>query len=219
MLLKWMVCTVAPDRRAAFDAAQQQWAPIAHCDGLVGQVGGWDQHGRACILGAWRDAAALAAFMAHAHDAITEASDQGATHDHMAVLRLPRLLRMPGAARRFGDALAQAAFLRVADCTVPAARRTHFVGAQLRVWAPGMARCPGMLGGAFSGAVDPAALAAPTARYLVTTLWGTAADHQAYVDGPFAGLRAAAAAGADLAAITGHRVTLEPGWRVVPSLG
>ncbi|MBC8105023.1 MAG: DUF4937 domain-containing protein [Anaerolineae bacterium] len=41
MLLKWIVCEVPSDRRAAFDLAQREWRAIATLDGFCGQLGGW----------------------------------------------------------------------------------------------------------------------------------------------------------------------------------
>lgn len=208
MRVKWIVATVPEGQRAAFSRAQAAWADIALCTGFVGQAGGWDQEGRACILGVWQTAAAADRFMAHVHDAITDSTGQAAAYTHLDVVLGDGVLRMPGAAPCLGTALSTARFLRVADCTIHAHRRSAFVGAQLRVWAPGMAACPGMLGGLFSTAGDE--------RYLVTSLWDTETAHQTYVDGPFTQLRARADAASDLAHLTGHRVALEPSWGFGP---
>lgn len=208
MRMKWIVATVPDGQRAAFSRAQAAWTDTALCTGFIGQAGGWDAEGRACILGVWHDAAAADRFMAHVHDAITNANQQADAYTHLEVVLADGLLRMPGGARTLSAALPAARFLRVADCTIHAPRRSAFVGAQLRVWAPGMAACPGMLGGLFSSAGPE--------RYLVTSLWESEAHHQAYVDGPFADLRAQADAAGDLKHITGHRVLLETSWGFGP---
>jgi len=208
MLLKWMVAEVPAGDRDDFAEAQRGWAPIALAQGLIGQVGGWNQEGAACMLAAWSDAGAYKRFYDHVHDAITDFNEQQGTYVGLHVALAHSVVAMPGDADSFADAMAGATFLRLADCNVHNARVSHFVRAQLTVWAPGMAACEGMLGGRFSASVDRAG------RYLVSTLWRDEADHQAYVNGPFTGLRDAAGASIDLASIKGHRVALDPTWTI-----
>lgn len=208
-----MVCDVPVDRRADFAAAQRQWAPIACATGLVGQVGGWNQHGQACVLAMWADGASYERFFAHVHDAITEFNDQARTFTHLSVTLAQGLLILPGEAVGIGAALRTTGLLRVADCRVRGGRVPHFVRAQMRVWAPGMAGCSGMLGGRFS------AVEADEGRYLVTTLWADEASHEAYREGPFRALRQRAQASDDLDEVVGHRVIVDPRWRVVPVEG
>ena len=82
MLLKVIVCNVPPNRRAAFDHAQEQWRAIATVDGFCGQLGGWsaldDRH--AIVLAFWRDRCALDRFMQSDHDCIVQRSRQSETY-------------------------------------------------------------------------------------------------------------------------------------------
>ncbi len=209
MMIKWIVC--AASNRDAFDAAQRIWERLRYCDGLVGQIGGWDEAdaNRACILGIWRDAAAYERFFAHVHDAVTLANGQAASYESISVTVADAVVRMPGAAASLRDAIAAAGVLRVADCKVGPGRRDHFVGAQLETWTPEMAEADGMLGGIFSVAHgDPS-------RYLVTTLWRDQAAHATYVRDRLPDLRSRAAVDGDLVRLDGTIVPLEPGWRVV----
>ncbi len=79
MLMKWIVCEVSPDQQAAFSEAQQAWSALSGAPGFLGQLGGWDQAGRACVVGFWQDAAHYRRFMATLHDPIVDASGQANT--------------------------------------------------------------------------------------------------------------------------------------------
>ena len=209
VLVKWIVVTVPEHQRAAFERSQQTWANLAYCAGFLGQVGGWIDDGRACILGVWQDDAAYARFMHHTHDPILFAAPAEAIDMQLDIQVASVITRMPGEAADVAAALRDATFLRVADCTIDPVHREAFVRAQLQVWTPGMGACPGMLGGVFSSVADD--------RYLVTTLWADAAAHTAYLDGPFTGLRARAAPNTQLTRLEGFRVPLLPAWHVLPA--
>lgn len=209
MLLKWITCLVEPQRRDAFDEAQQAWASLALCPDLVAQVGGWDEHDRACILGLWRDQASYGRFMEHLHDAIALGSAQQGTYRRSSVVLADALLQLPGDAEGLLQACAGAEVLRVADCTVSPGHRDHFVASQLSVWAPGLEATAGMRQGVLAVVQDR------PQRFLVGSLWRTLADHDVLVRDRLPALRTLAGAQADLASFQEHRVRLEPGWQVL----
>jgi quinol monooxygenase YgiN len=149
--------------------------------------------------------------MAHMHDPIVTRCGQRQTYESCATAVLRGVFRMPGEAGRLEDAFASARLIRVADCRVRPERREHFVDAQLTVWAPGMAKAPGMLGGIFTvSATDPT-------RFLVLTGWANAAAHAAYAKDRVPALRALATLDEDVLTLEGRRVAVEPSWLVSPA--
>jgi hypothetical protein len=210
MLLKWIVCDVADDDRAAFSRAQASWAALRTVEGFLGQAGGWNLAvpGQACIVGLWADVGAYERFMRDAHDRIVESSDQGRTYRAIRVLLVDVLVDIAGSGRALGTVLGDGGLLRVADCVLNPGRAAQFIEMQTSVWNPAMAAAGGMLAGAFG------CVRRETDHYLVCTLWENAGVHQAYVDQALPVLQARAEIGLDLRRITGHIVTVEPSWRV-----
>ena len=102
-----------------------------------------------------------------------------------------------------GGGTGEARLLRVADCRLKPGREQHFCRVQREIWAPGMAAA-GMLRG-WLGKCDQ--------RFLVFSLWPSRQLHQAYQQGPFTALRAAAEAPLDLESVEGSQVDLEASWR------
>ncbi|BBH67915.1 DUF4937 domain-containing protein [Actinoplanes sp. OR16] len=201
MLVKWITCRVTG--RAAFDLGQRAWAQLHSVDGFLGQGGGWSREtpGVAQIFGFWSDPAAYQAFMDGAHDRIAAA--QAGTFGDISVRVLDQRL---GIAAGLPAGLAGSSLLRLAHCRVRGHRRDHFVQMQALVWNPGMAASGGMRGGVLAEGAE--------AEFLVVSGWETAADHQRYLDERFHRLREAADPAADLEAITGDLIDIEPGWTV-----
>ena len=86
LLVKWIVCDVAPTRRDEFSQAQEGWAVLRGEEGFVCQVGGWDEKSpdTAGVLAVWTDAEAYERFMRDHHDAIVRASGQQDTYRSVA---------------------------------------------------------------------------------------------------------------------------------------
>ncbi|GIF08413.1 hypothetical protein Asi03nite_59510 [Actinoplanes siamensis] len=154
------------------------------------------------IFGFWSDPPAYRAFMDCAHDRIAAA--QTGTYDD---LRVRVLEQRRGIAAGLPAGLDGSSLLRLAHCQVRERRRDHFIRAQVEVWNPGMAASRGMRGSIFAESAE--------ADFLVLSAWNTAEDHQLYLDERFERLHAAAEADADLDAVTGDVVDLEPGWTVL----
>jgi Domain of unknown function (DUF4937 len=206
---KWIRCRVPGAARGRFSVAQRGWAVIGDQVGLVGQVGGWDPvTGRAHVLGLWADADAYGRFMRERHDAVVAGNGQDGTYTAIEVATGEVLLEMAGDAADLRRALERAVLLRVADCRLLPGREEHFLDAQRRVWAPGMAAAGGMLGGVVTR-LD-------TDRHLVTTLWSGPAAHAHYTTHHLPALRSRAAPGGDLRSMAGHVLPLEADWRVLP---
>ncbi|HHN78427.1 MAG TPA: DUF4937 domain-containing protein [Phycisphaerales bacterium] len=209
MLVKLFRCTV--DHREAFARGQAAWRGLVGLTGFIAQCGGWARPGpdRAVIVGFWNDRASYDHFMAIDHDRIyADAAQSGTYHDPTAVLA-GVVHPMPGSAEKFTDAVGRARLLRVADCRVRPGREAHFRDVQRGVWLPGMREVHGMLGGVFARVLDD------PLRYLVLTLWASEADHDAYTRDRLGPLRERARPEADVDALDGAGVRLEPAWCVV----
>lgn len=213
MILKWIRLAVPDGSRDAFSKAQEQWVALRDVQGFLGQIGGWSERTKdeACILAWWRNEDTYLAFMQKEHDAIIGHSLQDTTYDSIEVLQLCERLRMPG---RYPDptaAVAEAEFLRVADCLLKPDRIEAFTEAQKEIWIKGMEPVDGMLGGSYCEVLN-------TPRHvLVFSLWSSVETHRAYEVDIMPGLRESAQVSQDLSYLTGVFVKLEPGW-AVPAL-
>ncbi len=207
LLVKWIVCDVAPTRRDEFSRAQAGWAVLTGEDGFVCQVGGRDENApdTACVLAVWTDAEVYERFMRDHHDAIVRASGQQDTYRSVRVATGPTILEMRGD-RDGVEVLVTAGVLRVADCVVLPGREGHFRRVQEHVWLPGMASVDGMLSGLFSQVGER--------RFLTTTGWRDARSHERYMHDWVPTLRAAAGTAGDLQRIESHVLSLIPAWTV-----
>jgi len=211
-LVKWIVCQVREEQRAAFDVAQRQWGRLANAPGFRGQIGGWDHADptQACILALWEDERAYRHFMDKLHDEIADQNAQAHTYNAIQVSMAESLLPMPGRYPTLAAALANGTILRVADCAVRDDRVDHFTTVQAQVWLPAMAASAGMLGGAFSRQQTE------HLRYLVTTLWDTPANHEHYAATSVPLLREQADVTSDLASLCAYCVMLVAQWTILP---
>ncbi|MGW2251021.1 DUF4937 domain-containing protein [Kitasatospora sp. NPDC001660] len=208
MWVKWINCRVPNRGPGHFAAAQRGWTAIADQPGLVGQIGGWNPAGgRAYVLGLWADEDACARFMEERHDTVAEPASAG-TWRVAEVATSPAVLGVPGEAADLRDGLTRGTLLRVADCHLHPGRAEHFLDAQRRVWNPAMASAGGMLAGTVARLEDD--------RYLVTTLWTGWSAHRRYARRDVAALRARADVTADVRALTGLTMHLQPEWQVLP---
>jgi hypothetical protein len=207
LMIKWIVCDVAPTRRDEFSRAQELWAVLRAEDGFVCQVGGWDEKspGTAGVLAVWTNAEAYERFMRDHHDAIVRASGQLDTYRSVQVATGPSILEMRGD-RNGIEVLLRAGVLRVADCVVLSGHEDHFKRVQEHLWLPGMAGVDGMLGGLFSQVGER--------RYLTITGWRDARSHERYAHDRVPALRATAGTAGDLLQIESHILSLVPAWTV-----
>ena len=214
MLVKWIVCQVASDSRAAFSNAQAQWRQLKDVDGFRGQFGGWDACNAsescewACIVGLWQDSDSYQKFMRDDHDPVFEASGQATIYVHATTALFVVQLDMPGLQPDLRSAMGRSEFLRVADCGLRPGREAHFRQVQSDIWNPGVAAAGGMAAGAVSQSIRD------DKRFLVTTLWESGQSHAIYLRDAFPGLRSRAAVEDDVAKLQAHGVVLEPDWRV-----
>jgi hypothetical protein len=207
LMIKWIVCDVAPTRRVEFSRAQELWAVLRPEDGFVCQVGGWDEKSpdTAGVLAVWTDAEAYERFMCDSHDAIVCAPGQQETCRSVRVATGPSILEMRGD-RNGVEVLLTAGVLRVADCVVLPGHEDHFKRVQEHGWLPGMAGVDGMLGGLFCQVGER--------RYLTTTGWRDARSHERYAHDRVPALRATAGTAGDLLQIESHVLSLIPAWTV-----
>lgn len=202
VLVKWMRCTVV-DRRG-FERGQRRWAGLLGEPGFRGQGGGWSRArpGVAHLFGFWESRAFYDSFMARSHDRLH--ANQVGTYTGMRV----RLFEYRFDVKvGFRPVFADADLLRVAHCRVRPDRVENFTLMQEKVWNPAMAGSPGMLRGVF-------AQADPEDEFLVLSMWNTAAEHGKYRAERIERLALRAHTDADVAAIAGDVIEVEPSWTV-----
>ncbi len=211
MLIKWIHCTVSPESKAAFGRAQEAWSSLVEAPGFLGQLGGWsaDSTSDAFVLGLWADREHYDGFMSTLHDKIVESNRQLGTVTASSVVLVNELVAMPGARATIDAGVAQAAFLRVADCVVRPGQSESFIRAQREVWMPGMQGADGMLAGSF-GEVREA-----ESRYLVATLWADESAHGHYARHILPGLVAESSVRRQTQTVDGTFVRLETTWTVL----
>ncbi|MBH5337359.1 YdbC family protein [Streptomyces pactum] len=201
MLVKWMRCTVV-DRRG-FERGQRKWAGLLGEAGFRGQGGGWSQRRDAVahVFSFWESRALYDAFMANSHDRLA-AAQSGTYQERQVRLFEHRFDVKVGFEPKFTDV----DVLRIAHCRVHEDRVEHFVQVQEKVWNPAMAGSPGMLRGFFGEA--------PGSEFLVLSMWNSVAEHGKYRTERVERLALRAQTEADVAAIAGDVVSIEPLWTV-----
>ncbi|MEV8569235.1 YdbC family protein [Streptomyces sp. NPDC051322] len=201
MLVKWIRCTVTDLR--GFEQGQRRWAGLLGEPGFRGQGGGWSR-GRqsvAHVFTFWESRPFYDSFMARSHDRLAAA--QAGTHkNRSAKIFDHRFDVKTGFEPRFADA----DVVRVAHCRVRADRTEHFALMQEKVWNPAMAGSPGMLRGLFGQA--------PGDEFLVLSMWQSAAERGKYRPERVERLSLRAQTDADVVALAGDIVQLEPSWTV-----
>lgn len=203
VLVKWIRLAVV-DRRG-FERGQRKWAGLLGEPGFRGQGGGWSrsQPGVAHLFGFWESRAFYDSFMARSHDRL--AAGQIGTYQHRQV----RLFEYRFDVKLgFEPRFTETDLLRVAHCRVHDDRVEHFTLMQEKVWNPAMAGSPGMIRGVFAQAHPEAA------EFLVLSMWDSSAEHGKYRTERVERLALRAQTGADIAAINGDIIDLEPSWTV-----
>ncbi|MDT3397316.1 YdbC family protein [Streptomyces sp. B1866] len=201
MLVKWIRCTVV-DRRG-FERGQRKWAGLLGEPGFRGQGGGWSRSRPdvAHVFAFWESRAFYDSFMARSHDRLAAAQSGTFTGAQVRLFE-HRFDVKVGFQPQFTDA----DVVRVAHCRVHEERVEHFTHVQEKVWNPAMAGSPGMLRGVFGEA--------PGCEFLVLSMWDSAAEHGKYRTERVERLGLRAQTEADVAAIAGDVVTVEPAWTV-----
>ncbi|MFJ8824265.1 YdbC family protein [Streptomyces sp. NPDC102467] len=201
MLVKWIRCSVV-DRRG-FERGQRKWAGLLGEPGFRGQGGGWSRKRPdvAHVFGFWESRAFYDSFMARSHDRL--AAGQSGTYRDMQVKLFDHLFDVKtGFEPRFTDA----DVVRIAHCKANAERAEHFTLMQQKVWNPAMAGSPGMIRGLFAEA--------PGDEFLILSMWQSAAERGKYQVDRVERLSLRAQTEADIEAIDGGIVQLEPTWTV-----
>ncbi|WP_327234140.1 YdbC family protein [Streptomyces sp. NBC_01317] len=201
MLVKWTRCTVI-DRRG-YERGQRKWAGLLGEPGFRGQGGGWSRvrPGVAHVFSFWESRPFYDSFMARSHDRLASAQS-GTYRDNQVKLFDHRFDVKTGFEPRFTDA----DVVRVAHCKVHEDRVEHYALMQEKVWNPAMAGSPGMLRGLFGEA--------PGNEFIVLSMWHSAAEHGKYRAERVERLTLRAQTAADVAALAGDIIALEPSWTV-----
>uniref|UniRef100_UPI0034DF6C33 DUF4937 domain-containing protein n=1 Tax=Streptomyces flavofungini TaxID=68200 RepID=UPI0034DF6C33 len=157
--------------------------------------------GVAHVFTFWESRAFYDSFMARSHDRLAAA--QGGTYKNARAKLFDHLFDVKtGFEPRFTDA----DVVRVAHCRIHEERVEHFALMQQKVWNPAMAGSPGMLRGLFGEA--------PGHEFLVLSMWQSAAERGKYRVERVERLSLRAQTEADVAALAGDVVDLEPSWTV-----
>ncbi len=165
--------------------------------------GGWSRtrQGVAHVFAFWESRAFYDSLMARSHDRLA-ATQAGTFRDAQVRLFDHKFDVKTGFEPRFTDT----DLLRVALCRVHEERAEHFTLMQEKVWNPAMAGSPGMVRGLFGEA--------PGNEFLVLSMWQSSAEHGKYRTERIERLALRAQLEADVAALTGDLVDLEPAWTV-----
>lgn len=201
MLVKWIRLTVV-DRRG-FERGQRKWAGLLGEPGFRGQGGGWSRGrpGVAHLVAFWESRAFYDSFMARSHDRLA-AAQVGTYKDAQVRLFGHEFDVKVGFRPSFGEV----DVLRLAHCQVYPDRVDHFMLMQEKVWNPAMAGSPGMQRGMLGRA--------PGEEFLVLSMWQSAAERGKYRPERVERLALRAQIAADVRAIAGDVVELEPSWTV-----
>ncbi|MGX1853507.1 YdbC family protein [Streptomyces sp. NPDC055299] len=201
MLVKWIRLTVV-DRRG-FERGQRKWAGLLGEPGFRGQGGGWSRGrpGVAHLVAFWESRAFYDSFMARSHDRLA-AAQVGTYKDAQVRLFEHEFDVKVGFRPSFGEV----DVLRLAHCQVHQDRVDHFMLMQEKVWNPAMAGSPGMQRGMLGRA--------PGEEFLVLSMWQSAAERGKYRPERVERLALRAQIAADVRAIAGDVVELEPSWTV-----
>ncbi|MFM9371784.1 YdbC family protein [Streptomyces sp. Da 82-17] len=201
MLVKWIRCTVV-DRRG-FERGQRKWAGLLGEPGFRGQGGGWSRRwpDTVHVISFWESRAFYDSFMARSHDRL-HAAQAGTYKDLQVKLFDHRFDVKTG----FEPHFTGADVLRLAHCKVREERVEHFAHVQEKIWNPAMAGSPGMVRGLFGEA--------PENEFLVLSMWQSTAEYGKYQVERVERLTLRAQTEADVAALNGDVVQLEPSWTV-----
>ncbi|MGK5629563.1 DUF4937 domain-containing protein, partial [Streptomyces sp. URMC 123] len=159
------------------------------------------REGVAHLFAFWESRSFYDSFMARSHQRLA-AGQAGTFHSAQARLFEYRFDVKVG----FEPTFADADVARVAHCRVHDDRVDHFIAMQEKVWNPAMAGSPGMVRGVFGEA--------PDREFLVLSLWNSAGEHGKYRAERVERLALRARIEADVAALAGDVVDLEPSWTV-----
>lgn len=153
------------------------------------------------VFAFWESRAFYDSFMARSYDRLA-AAQSGTFTDTQSKLFDHRFDVKTGFEPRFTDA----DVVRIAYSRVHEERVEHFALMQEKVWNPAMAGSPGMVRGLFGDA--------PGNEFLVLSMWQSAAEHGKYRVERVERLTLRAQTAADVAALAGDIVDLEPSWTV-----
>lgn len=160
------------ENKRTFSKAQEGWGKLRHCDGFIGQIGGWNRNEpyEAGILSVWKDLHCYQSFMQHQHDEIFGKSDQGGTYTNISVDIFESISNI--GTTDITDFVDKGKLLRVAECSVEKDKRARFEQVLKEAGNRGM--IPGMLSGAFGKRQN--------GGYLVSSKWDNEDSHQRYAD-------------------------------------
>ena len=189
--------------RHGFERGQRKWAGLLGEPGFRGQSGGWSRRHPdvAHVFAFWENRVFYDSYMARTHDQLA-AGQAGMYKDMQVKLFEHRFDVKTGFEPLFTDA----DVVRVAHSRVYEDRVEHFTLMQERVRNPAMAGSPGLLRGVFGEA--------PGHEFLVLSMWQSSAERGKYRPAGLERLSARAQTEADVLALSGAVVQLEPSWTV-----
>ncbi|KEQ16502.1 DUF4937 domain-containing protein [Endozoicomonas numazuensis] len=212
MILKVIRCTPLPDMKEAFSDKQKQWSAISGCNGLVGQLGGWELDGQdAFILAVWDGMSSIKEFMSHSHDPIADRINQQTTYSQCDVEYFSTASDIPAFAPGYSCSITDFSFLRVTDCYLRSHGEAQFLKDQENILNPAMSSCLGMLGGyiAKSHEIEN--------RYLVISFWDSEISHQKYVKDLFPETIKKVELSSYIQRLKSYQIPINTGWNVLPN--
>lgn len=176
MFIKWIICKVQEQQKAAFSIAQEQWKALSGTEGFIAQAGGWNlKDGKeACIIAFWESKRYLDQFMEALHDEIFFKNEQEKTYELIEVSHFKVHMTMDGKCQSLKDAVRSGQFLSTTDFQAGSEKVIHFESPNTGVWLSEMKGFDGFLHGQLSKAADG------KPRHLVATFWDNIENYNSY---------------------------------------
>ena len=211
MYLKLILCYVEDKNKTEFQKRQAVWKEVESQDGLIFQIGGWDEVNPAiaCKLALWESQELYQQFHQNVHDKIAEKANHKHLYYKIEIDFFHTMIPMPGKYSRLHDALQQVSYLRVANCHIIPDEKEAFISAQKNIWNPEMHASKGMLGGYFSQNKTN------EDNFLVSTFWESKNDHDHYRQSKVKTLREKAKVDHTIKAMNSHFVSLVSEWSAI----
>jgi heme-degrading monooxygenase HmoA len=208
MLFKLIVATVPDELRTIFSTNQAAaWEGAGSLPGFLVQTGGWEVKNPNCaiVIAYWKNEQSYAEFMAGQHDVLTESMRKTYTALEIGTGHVITTVNQTDPK----TAVAEAAIVRVTDCTLLPDCSPTFLAAQFSVWNPALAAADGMLMATVSR------LGRAPDRFGVATFWKTGEALYQYQETLFPRLELQAKLREHIDKLTAYHAQLEPSWSVV----
>ncbi|WP_169871242.1 YdbC family protein [Shouchella patagoniensis] len=213
MLLKYVICEVAPHKQEAFSSQQSSWNDLSQVSGFLGQAGGWDNTHvkKAHIISLWENEDHYQSFMENHHDAIYAHSNQAESISTIAVELFKISVPIHGLSDELTAFLHKSSFIRVAQSFIKPFKQALFTEKQKHLWNPRMASTKAMISGVFGESCRTNRL------FITVTGWTSENEHDSYQLNLLPSLKAQAKTRDDIESIERAAFLPVDDWTVTPT--